>query len=121
MWRLEYGPFQPLFLLLISMQQIDNLGMSVYCFNDHMASMKTGDAILFAGGSRLSAVIKKGSNSPVSHIGFILRMPDPRNGNKEEIFVVESDQLPEGDHFTDAKCDGKLCSLCSSAICSFTA
>lgn len=87
-------------------REIDTLGMSVYCYQEKLASMKTGDLVMFAGGSRVSQVIKQSVDSPISHVGIVVRMPDPKHDNRETLFVVESDQVEEGDYFSDSPCNG---------------
>eukprot|EP01128_Nolandella_sp_AFSM9_P001979 TRINITY_DN12381_c0_g1_i1.p1 TRINITY_DN12381_c0_g1~~TRINITY_DN12381_c0_g1_i1.p1 ORF type:complete len:656 (+),score=139.29 TRINITY_DN12381_c0_g1_i1:44-1969(+) len=92
-------------------REIESLGMSVYCYQEKMPMMKTGDAILFAGGTRFSGIIKHWSNSPISHIGIVVELPDPKDGDKKKLFVIESDQMEEGDYFSDGSCDGICYSL----------
>eukprot|EP01129_Flabellula_baltica_P017183 TRINITY_DN9445_c0_g1_i1.p1 TRINITY_DN9445_c0_g1~~TRINITY_DN9445_c0_g1_i1.p1 ORF type:complete len:500 (-),score=108.17 TRINITY_DN9445_c0_g1_i1:22-1521(-) len=87
-------------------KEIDLQGVSVYTYNDFVDEMKTGDTVLFSGGAVLSDVIKHMANSPVSHIGYIIKLPDPNDHGKENLFIVESDQIEEGDYWRDEATDG---------------
>eukprot|EP01130_Rhizamoeba_saxonica_P015672 TRINITY_DN7081_c0_g1_i1.p1 TRINITY_DN7081_c0_g1~~TRINITY_DN7081_c0_g1_i1.p1 ORF type:complete len:660 (-),score=165.78 TRINITY_DN7081_c0_g1_i1:21-2000(-) len=100
--------------------QCDDLGVSVYPYVCHRPLIKPGDAILFAGGTYISSIIKSFANSPVSHIGYVLRLPDPKNNNELSLFVVESDQIEEGDHFTNEKTDGININLLDSRMHSYS-
>jgi len=82
--------------------QPDPLGESIYLFDDAMPHMKTGDCILYSGSEVISDLIKKKFDSPYSHCGIVLKMPDPlKKGtpeeNNEEVFIAEAD-WDDGDY-----------------------
>jgi hypothetical protein len=56
-----------------------------------LETFQTGDVIAFSGRTLLACMIKFDTDSPYSHLGVVIRMPDPFTG-KEEIFIVESTQ-----------------------------
>mmetsp|Transcript_364 Transcript_364/g.820 ORF Transcript_364/g.820 Transcript_364/m.820 type:complete len:466 (-) Transcript_364:79-1476(-) len=61
--------------------------------------LQTGDLVAFCGCGLLSKVIRRFCGSLYSHVGSIVRMPDPKDGYRETVFVVES--MIGGDYEVD--------------------
>jgi len=71
--------------------------------SDLLSEIKTGDLIAFSGRSPLAAAITGGTDTPYSHVGIAVRMPDPKHPEKkEQLFVMESthNALNVPDHLT---------------------
>lgn len=73
--------------------------------------MKTGDLIAFDSVGFLHTLIKVTSNSPYSHLGIVVRLPN-KYTKKEELYLVELTNNLEG--FLDAKKE-----VASDGVCIF--
>jgi len=86
----------------------DPLGDSIFFWKEDAEAIKnslhTGDCILYSGSEVISGYIKKRFDTPYSHCGIVLRMPDPRPGKegKEDVFIAEAD-WDDGDYLNTEK------------------
>jgi len=80
------------------------LDMSLFFDSSELLStFHTGDLVAFHGRSPLAQAITGGTDTPYSHLGTIIRMPDPKSPDKEEkVFIMESthNALDVPDHLT---------------------
>jgi len=64
----------------------------LFFYKEILDQFQTGDCIAFSGRSPLAKIITSGTATPYSHLGTILRMPDPKQPDKEDVFIMESTQ-----------------------------